>query len=152
MSSLSEPQSAFSALRYREFRLLWTGQLFSMIGTRMQGAAILWQIYAISHSRYALGGVGLARVVPLVTLALVGGVIADALDRRRLMLVSQSVMGLLAAGLGAWTLHGLHSVWPIYGVAALNAAAMAFDNPARQSMIPNLVPRERLANAVSLNS
>src|SRR5205085_12653485 len=114
----------------------------------MQGAAILWHVYAISHEPKYLAGVGLARVIPILALALVGGVIADALDRRRLMLVSQSVMGLLAAGLGAWTLHGLHSVWPIYGVAALNAAAMAFDNPARQSMIPNLVPRERLANEI----
>src|SRR5947209_4864885 len=90
-----------AALQYRDFRLLWIGQLLSMTGSRMQGAAILWHLYSLTRNPAALGFVGLVRVIPLVTFALVGGVVADALDRRRLMLVSQSTMALLAAGLGA---------------------------------------------------
>lgn len=144
--------SVLAVLRYRDFRLLWSGQTLSMIGTRMQGAAILWHIYQLTGSNYALGAIGLARVIPLVTFALVGGVVADAMDRRRLMLVSQTALALLAASLGVWTLLGLRQVWPIYAVASLMAGATAFDGPARQSMIPSLVPRHRLGNAVSLNS
>ena len=152
MSLPNPPAGPFAALQYRDFRLLWTGQVLSSIGTRMQGAALLWQIYALTHSKYALGYIGLARVIPLVLFALVGGVVADALDRRRLMLLSQSIMALLAIGLGIWTLLGMREAWPIYAVAGLSAGVLAFDNPARQSLMPTMVPRERLANALSLNS
>lgn len=152
MSLPNPPAGPFAALQYRDFRLLWTGQVLSSIGTRMQGAALLWQIYALTHSKFALGYIGLARVIPLVLFALVGGVVADALDRRRLMLLSQSTMALLAIGLGIWTLLGMRDAWPIYVVAGLSAGVLAFDNPARQSLMPTLVPRERLANALSLNS
>lgn len=149
---LSQSPSALSVLQYREFRLLWTGQVLSMVGSRMQQAALLWHIYEITHSPVALGLMGLARVVPIVIFALAGGVVADAWDRRRLMLVSQSALACLAAALGVWSVTGLRSAWPIYTVAALSAAVLAFDSPARQSLMPSLVPRERLANALSLNS
>ncbi|MBI3911254.1 MAG: MFS transporter [Armatimonadetes bacterium] len=152
MSLPNEPVGPLAVLRYRDFRLLWVGQVLSMIGSRMQGAALLWHLYALTGSPYALGAIGLVRVIPLVTFALIGGVVADALDRRRLMLISQSIMALLAAGLGTWSLLGLRHPWPIYVVAGLNAATIAFDGPARQSMVVTLVPRERLAQAVSLNS
>lgn len=148
----NEPAGPLAALQYRDFRLYWAGQLLSMLGTRMQAAAIAWHVYALTSSAYALGALGLVRVVPLVLFALLGGVLADALDRRRLMLGGQVLMGLIAAGLGFWTLAGLRAVWPLYAVAALNAAVIAIEGPARQSIIPALVPRERLANAVSLNS
>jgi MFS family permease len=152
----NEPAGPLSVLRYRDFRLLWAGQVLSMIGSRMQGAALSWHLYAITGSAYALGALGLARVLPLLVFALAGGVVADVLDRRRLMLVSQTAMAIIAAGLGQWALwdpHGKHlGAWPIYAASALNAGAVAFDGPARQSLIPSLVPRERLANAVSLNS
>jgi MFS family permease len=151
--SLPNPSTGpFAALQFREFRLLWGGQVFSMVGTRMQQAALLWHLYEITHSPFALGAIGFARVVPLLLFALIGGVAADALDRRRMMLVSQSIMGVLAAALGVWSLIGLRSAWPIYAVAALSAAVGAFDAPARQSLIPSLVPRDLLAKAVSLNS
>jgi len=142
----------FAALAYRDFRLLWSGQILSMIGTRMQAAALLWHVYQLTGSEYALGLVGLARVVPLVLFAMVGGVVADVLDRRRLMLISQCVMAVLAAGLGIWSLIGLDVVWPIYLVAGLNAGVIAFEGPARQSLVPALVPRAHLGNAVSLSS
>ncbi len=146
---------AFSALRHRNFRLLWTGQLISVSGTMMQTAAILWHVSLLvspERKALALGLVGLVRVVPIVAFSLFSGVVADVLDRRRLMLITQSAMALLA-GILAWlTFRGLSSVWPVYVLAALASAASAFDAPARQSLIPNLVPREDLPNALSLNT
>jgi MFS family permease len=100
----------------------------------------------------ALGLVGLVRIVPIIAFSLVSGVVADVLDRRKLMVLTQSVMAAFAAVLALLTFRGLHAVWPIYLLAALGSAAAAFDGPARQSLIPNLVPREHLANAISLNT
>src|SRR5258705_5325104 len=85
-------QSAFSSLRHRDFRLLWTGQLISVTGSQMQLAAINWHVFMLTRSPLALGGVGLVRVLPIVFCSLAGGVVADALDRKRLMFASQSVM------------------------------------------------------------
>src|SRR5436309_12273725 len=101
----------------------------------MQGAALLWHIYQLTGSAFALGAVGLARLVPMLLFALLGGVVADALDRRRMMLVSQTIMAVLAAWLGAWSLMGLRAAWPIYAVAGLNAGVVAFDGPTRQSLL-----------------
>src|SRR5579872_1849586 len=131
MALPNEPSGPLAALQYREFRLLWAGQVLSMVGTRMQGAALLWHLYVVTHSAYALGAMGLVRAAPLIAFAMMGGVVADALDRRRLMLISQSTMGILAATLGIWSLTGLHSAWPIYVVAGLTTAVNAFDAPAR---------------------
>jgi MFS family permease len=157
MSLPNPPSGPLSVLQYRDFRLLWAGQVFSLIGTRMQAAAMAWHIYQLSgysveRAAVYLGTLGLARLVPMLLFSMIGGAAADALDRRRMMILSQSAMAAIAAGLGVWTLVGLTQIWPFYVVAALNAAAFAFDGPARQSMLPNLVPKERLANAVSLNS
>lgn len=143
------------ALRHRNYRLLWTGQLISISGTMMQTAAILWHVSLLAppHRKgIALGLVGLVRVVPIVVFSLFSGVVADAVDRRRLMIATQSLMALLAALLAWLTFRGLATLWPIYLLAALTSAAGAFDAPARQSLIPNLVPREDLANALALNT
>ena len=147
--------ASFPALRHRNFRLLWTGQLISVSGTMMQTAAILWHVSLLvpPHRKgLALGAVGLVRVLPIITFSLISGVIADVHDRRRLMLVTQSTMALLAGVLAWLAFRGLSSVWPIYVLAALTSAAGAFDAPARQALIPNLVPREDLPNALSLNT
>ncbi len=143
------------ALRHRNFRLLWIGQLISVSGTMMQTAAILWHVSLLvppDRKGLALGLVGLVRVVPIVAFSLFSGVVADVIDRRRMMLVTQSTMGVLAAILAVLAFQGLRTVWPIYVLAALTSAASAFDAPARQSLIPNLVPREHLPNALSLNT
>ncbi len=150
----SEP-SPIVALRHRNFRLLWLGQLVSMSGSTMQTAAILWHVSLLvdpEHKGIALGLVGLARVLPVVGFSMVSGVIADVYDRRRVMLVTQGMMAVLAAVLAVLTVRGLSTVWPIYVLAALSSAAGAFDGPARQALIPNLVPREHLANAIGLNT
>ena len=126
------------------------GQLVSGIGTQMQMAAINWHVYLLTRSALALGMVGLVRVVPIILCSLVGGVVADALDRKRLMMVTQTLMLLSAGALAAVTWLGLRSVWPIYLLTAVSAAATAFDNPARQALMPTLVPAEEFPNAVSL--
>ena len=87
-----ERQSAFSSLRHRDFRLLWLGQIVSVTGSQMQMVAINWHIYLLTHSALALGMVGLFRAGPIILCSLLGGVVADVIDRRRLMMVTQSVM------------------------------------------------------------
>jgi MFS family permease len=145
----------FPALQHRNFRLLWLGLLVSFSGNFMQTAAILWHVSLLAppdHRALALGMVGLVRVVPVIGFSLLSGVAADALDRRRLMIVTQSMMAALAFILAALTFHGLSAVWPIYVLAACSSAAGAFDLPARQSLVPNLVPPEHLPNAITLNT
>ena len=141
---------AFAALRHRDFRLLWLGLIVSVTGSQMQLVAINWHVYVLTKSPYALGLVGLFRGLPVILCSLAGGVVADAVDRRRLMIVTQTVMVMSAGLLTATTLAGIQSVWPIYILSALASAATAFDIPARQSLMPSLVPLEDFPNAVSL--
>src|SRR5882724_6467273 len=146
-----EPKrSAFSVLRHRDYSLLWFGQLVSVTGSQMQVIAINWHVYLLTNSPLALGGIGLVRVVPIVLCSLLGGVAADVFDRKRLMIVTQSVMLVSAGLLAAITFHGLTRVWPIYLLTAIASAAVAFDAPARQALMPMLVPRAEFPNAVSL--
>ena len=145
----------FSALQHRDFRLLWIGLLISFSGSFMQSAAVLWHVSILvpeGSRALALGLVGLIRVVPIIVFSLISGVAADAFDRRKLMILTQSAMALLAAVLAVITFRGLTAVWPIYLLTAVSAGAGAFDLPARQALTPNLVPREHLPNAISLNS
>ena len=137
-------------MRHRDFRLLWAGQFVSLTGSQMQLVAINWHVYLLTRSSVALGLVGLVRVVPIVLCSLAGGVVADAFDRKRLMVITQSVMLMCACALTAVTAAGLHAVWPIYLLTALASAATAFDNPARQALLPQLVPARDFPNAVSL--
>ena len=124
----------------------------SGIGSFMQVWAINWQLYAITHKPVALGLIGLFRVVPIVILSLVGGSVADFADRRKVMLATQSSLALVACVLAVLTYtHHLNAAW-IYLLTAVGASAMAFDNPSRQALIPSLVPREHLTNALSMMS
>ena len=149
------PQSPFLALQHRNFRLLWTGQLISFSGSNMQTAALLWHVSLLvppAQRPIALGMVGLVRLMPIVFFSIAGGTLADASDRRRVMLVTQTGMALAALTLAALTFRGVEHPWPIYSLAAVGAALGAFDSPARQSLIPMLVPRDHLPNAISLNA
>lgn len=137
---------------YPDFRLLWTGQLVSSVGTQMQMVAINWHIYQLTGSAVMLGLTGLMRVVPIIIFSLFGGVFADSHDRRRVLLVTQSLMMLFAAILGLTTNLGIISPYLIYALAATTSATGAFDSPARQSLTPNLVRKEHLTNALSLNN
>jgi MFS family permease len=116
----------------------------------MQFVAINWHVYLLTKSAFALGLVGLFRGGPIILCSLMGGVVADAVDRKRLMIMTQTAMLASAAGLAIITLTGLQSVWQIYALSALASAATAFDIPARQSLMPSLVPPEDFPNAVSL--
>lgn len=147
----NERRSAFSSLRHRDFRLLWSGQVVSVIGSQMQLAAINWHIYLLTGSPLALGIVGACRAIPIILCSLAGGVLADVVDRRRLMMVTQSVMLLCSATLALITFSGLTKIWPILLLTAIASAAWAFDTPARQSLLPMLVPRHDFQNAVSLS-
>lgn len=150
--SPSRKPRAFNALRHRDYRLLWIGLLISVAGSQMQNAAINWHTYDLTGSPLALGGLGLARLIPIVIFSLVGGVIADTRNRRKVMFVTQSIMMCTAFTLGVVTLLGIVNIWWIYAVGFINSAAAALDLPSRQSLTPNLVPREDLTNAITLSN
>ncbi len=151
LTGAPERQTAFSSLRHRDFRLLWMGQIVSITGSQMQLAAINWHIYLLTRSALALGLVGACRAVPIILCSLVGGVVADVVDRRRLMMATQSVMLACSATLALVTFRGLLHVWPIFLLTAIASAAWAFDTPARQALMPTLVPLKDFPNAVSLS-
>jgi len=144
-----------SVLRHRNYRLLWIGLMLSFTGSFMQSASLLWHVSLLvpaSEKGWALGLVGLVRAGPVMLFSLVAGVTADAFDRRRVMLFTQTGGTLAAAALALLAFSGVRATWPVYVLAALSAAVGAFDPPARHSMVAMLVPREELAAAVNLNS
>ena len=141
----------YHALRHRDFRHLWLAQLVSQTGSQMQVVAINWHIYLLTHSALALGFVGLTRVVPVIVFSMWGGVLADRADRRRVMFVAQSVMAVVSVVLAALAFARRDSVAAIYVLNAVQAAAAAFDNPARQALVPRLVPPTDLPGALALN-
>jgi MFS family permease len=146
---------SFVALQHRNFRLIWLGLLVSFTGSMMQSAALLWHVSLLvppDRKGLALGFVGLVRVVPVVAFSMISGVIADAWNRRKLMLFTQIAAMAVALALAALAFRGITHVWPIYALAAIGAAVGAFDLPARQALVPTLVPREHLPNAISLNT
>jgi MFS family permease len=143
------------ALRHRNFRLLWIGLLVSMTGSLMQNVALLWHVSLLvpaERKALALGFVGLARIVPILFLALASGVVADAWDRRRLMLGTQTAAMLVSVALALLAFQGVSEVWPIYVLAAVGGMVSVFDLPARHALVPTLVPREHLPNAITLNT
>ena len=116
----------------------------------MQIWALLWHINQLNKNPIALGGIGLARIVPVIIFSLIGGAVADSMNRRNVMFVTQSIAALLALTLGLLTQFGHITIWWIYAITALQAVAIAFDGPSRQSLIPNLVPAKDLPNAFSM--
>jgi MFS family permease len=142
------------ALKNRNFFLLWAGLLISIAGTQMQFAAIQWHIRSLTSAPdpLALGGIGLARIVPVIIFSLFGGAFADTYNRRTILFITQSLMALTAVALAALTYLGHIQIWHIYLLTGIQAAAVAFDGPARQAIVPNLVPAKDLPNAFSMNS
>ena len=140
------------SLKHRRFFYLWVGQLLSIAGTQMQIWALFWHIRTLTDQPIALGGVGMARILPIVIFSLVGGVIADSFDRRNVMFITQSAAVLVALALGLLTQFGQINIWLIYALTAFQAIAVAFDSPSRQALIPNLVPAKDLPNAFSMKA
>src|SRR3989344_2654853 len=142
--------SPFSALRFRDFRLLWLGLLVSRIGSEMQVVAVAWQTYILTGSPLSLGLIGLSRFLPVLLFSLIGGIAADRYDRRKVMLYSQIAMAIFSLILAFTTSNGSVTAPIIYLMIAANSLAGVFDTPARQSIIPLLVPKQQFVNAVSL--
>lgn len=142
---------AFSVLAYRDFRLIWAGQFVAMLGMQIQTVALGWLVYDITDSSAQLGLVGLFRALPLIFFSLFGGTLADQLDRRNLLLTTQSIQVCMSLTLAVLVTGGMENVWVLYGFAFTTAAASSFDAPSRQAIIPALVPRARLSHALTLN-
>ena len=136
--------------RSRDFRLLWTGQLVSTLGRQITAVAVPYQVYQLTRSTLALGLLGLVQVVPLVLCSLAGGAVADAVDRRRLLLASNALLAGCSLVYAAGALHGHPPLGLLYAVSALAAGLSAVDQPARSATVPNLVPRELIPAAVAL--
>lgn len=118
----------------------------------MQLWALLWHVRLLTDQPIALGGIGLARILPVIVFSLIGGAVADSADRRKILFVTQSVMVLEALLLAWLTFTGQVTLWQIYLLTAIQATALAFDLPARQALVPNLVPAKDLPNAFSMQS
>jgi MFS family permease len=143
---------ALRALRTRNYRLFIGGQLISLVGTWMQTVAQAWLIYRLTGSAALLGLIGFAGQIPVFVLAPLGGVVADRINRHRVIVATQSTMMVLALTLAALTLSEIVTVPQIFSLAALLGLANAFDIPARQAFVAEMVSREDLVNAIALNS
>ena len=138
-------------LKYRDYRFLWAGSFISVLGTQMHAVAIAWQVYQITGSAALLGVLGLVRAFALIGTSLIGGMIVDSTDRRKLMLITQSILVCLSASLAISTWLDMVNVYVLYIVAAAAAITSSFDQPARQAILPALVPHNKLTSAMSLN-
>jgi MFS family permease len=142
----------FRALRHRNYRLFFAGQLISLIGTWMDQVAEAWLVYRLTGSALLLGTVAFASQIPVFLLAPIGGALADRLDRRKILICTQSSMMLLTFILAGLTLsHRVH-IWQVVMLAALTGVVNAIDLPARQAFVVDMVSRADLVNAIALNS
>lgn len=140
------------ALRNHDFRLFWGGNFLSNIGTWMQNVAQGWLVLTLTNSAFWLGVVGFAASIPFLIFTLFGGVIADRVNKRKLLLITQTVMMLLAFTLAVLTWLKVITVWEVIVLSFLNGMANAMNTPSYQALVPRLVEREDLTNAIALNS
>ncbi len=145
-------RATFSSLSHPNYRLWFAGQLVSLIGTWMQNVAVPWLVYHLTGSPFFLGLVSFTSAVPMLTLTLWAGVLADRMNRKYLLIITQSVMMLLAFLLAAAYYSNMLEWWHILFFSAASGVAQAFDAPARQAMVADLVPRGEMMNAIALNS
>jgi MFS family permease len=145
-------QRTFRSLRIRNYRLFFIGQLVSVSGTWMQQLAQDWLVLRLTDRPMPVGITTALQFGPVLLLGIWGGLVADRLDKRRLLLATQGVMGALALALGVLTLTGTVRLWMIYLLALLLGCATSFDMPARQAFVTEMVGPDHLANAVGLNS
>lgn len=142
----------FRALHYRNYRLFFSGQIISLVGTWMQSVAQAWLVYRLTGSSLLLGIVGFASQIPVFVLSPVGGMVADRYRRHRIVIITQSSAMTLALILGALTLAGVIRVWEILLLAGILGIVNAFDVPARQAFVVEMVEPVDLINAIALNS
>ncbi|HET9319402.1 MAG TPA: MFS transporter, partial [Bryobacteraceae bacterium] len=149
---VSRVRTTLRALRHRNFQLFFAGQLISLIGTWMQNVAQSWLVYRLTGSSTLLGAVGFSGQIPVFLFSPIGGLIADRYHRHRIVIATQISAMILASILAALTLTGRVQVWHIFVLSALLGVVNAFDIPARQSFLFEMVGREDLINAIALNS
>jgi MFS family permease len=133
-----------------EYRRLWLGQSLSSVGNQMTNVAVPVQVYAMTHSSLAVGAIGLAVGVPFIAVGLLGGSLADAVDRRKLVIVTSSGLALLSAVFALQAALDLNQLWLLYVVVAVQSCLFAVDQPARSTFIPRLLPSERISAATAL--
>lgn len=146
-----KPASSWAVLRNRNYSLLFWGQLISAAGTQMQVVAVAWQVYLLTHSAIALGLIGLVQAIPRLVFSLIGGVFADVFDRRKLLLIIEITLAATSAVLALCTIFHVINMVIIYSVVLVAASVSAFEFPTRQAVIPTLVPREQMPDAMSLS-
>ncbi len=140
------------ALRYRNFRLVWLGSITEHSGEWMQIATILWLVNEMTHSPLMLTIVGSARFLPSIIFPVIGGVVADRVNRRSLLIASELALALVSIGLVALVVTGVIAVWHLIVANLLTGVAISFNHPARFAIVPNLVKKEHLMNAISVDS
>jgi MFS family permease len=150
-NSLRKPAGSWSVLRNRDYSLLFWGQFISATGTQMQVVAVSWQVYLLTHSAIALGLIGLFQAIPRLLFSLIGGVFADVFDRRKLLLGIELLLAATSAVLALTTIYHVINMLIIYLMVLLAACVSSFEFPTRQAIIPSLVPREQLPDALSLS-
>lgn len=133
------------------FRRLWAGSTLSSVGGSLTAFAVMLQIYDITRSPFAVGALGVAAMVPTLAVGLFGGSLTDTTDRRKLVLITSSVLAAISAALAAQAFAGLRQVWLLYGLVAAQAAFSAVDRPARSTFIPNLLSPAQLSAGLALN-
>lgn len=141
-----------SAFRHRNFRLFWTGMAVSLVGTWMQQVGQAWLVLELTNDPLALGIVAAAQFTPILFLGLFGGIVADAVSKRRVLIVTQSAAGLLALILAILVISGQVQVWHVFVLALCLGAVNSFDMPLRHAFVMEMVGRADVANAVALNS
>lgn len=156
-AAISPPEAgrragSWHVLRNRDYALLFWGQLISSGGTQIRAVALLWQIFVISHSNVAVGTLGLVQAIPRLVLSIVGGVFADALDRRKMLMIINVSLAATSAALAITTILGIINIPLIYAIALISSAVSAFEFPTRQAIVPTLVRRDEIADALSLNT
>src|SRR5579862_6782050 len=142
----------FKAFQYRDFRLMWIGACTSSIGTWMQIVAQGWLIYRLSHSSFLLGLDQFLAGLPIFLFSLIGGVVADRVERRKILIISQYIQMASAGALTVLVTMGIVHVWEILCLSFVSGFAQAFGGPAYQALIPTLVERDDMPNAIALNS
>jgi MFS family permease len=142
----------FSSLRHADYRYLWTGTLFMSAGQWIQQVTLGWLLYDLTGSSVLLGMLNGIRALPFLVASPIAGVAADRMDRRRLILTTQYILIITAVSMGLLVASGYLMVWHLFAFTVITGVTWAFVDPVRQSLVPALVPREDLANAVALNS
>jgi MFS family permease len=133
------------------FRRLWAGTTLSSVGSALTSFAIVLQVYDLTRSPFAVGLIGVAQMVPTLVVGLLGGPVTDALDRRKLVLVTSTGLAVVSAALAAQAFAGLDLVWPLYALVATASGLSAIGQPARSTLVPSLLPASQLAAGLALN-